>query len=141
MNMDIIKRIVISETGVDLNNENIVNNRRATYVNARMIYFKLCRDYTKKSLDNIGQSLYPRKNHATVLHNIKSLTTEMEYDIEKKSVYNRIQAKVEYVNQKVVEENITHDIAIKRLFYLEDQIAQLQDTLAKYIETYGQIEH
>lgn len=141
MDTKTIKRIVISETGVDLNNENIVGNRTASYVNARMIYFKLCRDFTKKSLDYIGRSLTPSKNHATVLHGIRSLISDMEYDKNKQSMYNRIRAKVEYVNQKAIEENITYDIAMNRLFYLEDEIAQLKDTLAKYIETYGQIEY
>ena len=46
-----------------------ITTRRAPYVVARTIYFKLCKELTGQPLSSIGHTL--NKNHATVLHAIR----------------------------------------------------------------------
>ena len=64
-----IKDLVDSEFGFDIN----VKNRKQSVVFARAVYYRLCREYTKASLYEIGELL--SKNHATVLHGLKLFKT------------------------------------------------------------------
>jgi len=54
------------------------NTRQRRYVLARSIFYKLLRDNTKMSFQEIA-SIF-NKNHATVLHSIKQLDGYMEFD-------------------------------------------------------------
>lgn len=54
------------------------NTRQRSYVLARSIFYKVLRDNTKMSFQEIA-SIF-KKNHATVLHSIKQLEGYMEYD-------------------------------------------------------------
>ncbi|QDP55963.1 MAG: putative bacterial DnaA helix-turn-helix protein [Prokaryotic dsDNA virus sp.] len=54
------------------------NTRQRRYVLARSIFYKVLRDNTKMSFQEIA-SIF-NKNHATVLHSIKQLEGYMEYD-------------------------------------------------------------
>ncbi|BAQ92567.1 chromosomal replication initiation protein [uncultured Mediterranean phage uvMED] len=47
-----------------------VKSRRRRLVDARKIYFGLCREFTRSGLFEIGKSL--NRDHATALHNIRS---------------------------------------------------------------------
>lgn len=47
-----------------------VKSRRRHLVDARKMYFGLCRDFTKHGLAVLGNSL--KRDHATALHNIRS---------------------------------------------------------------------
>jgi hypothetical protein len=53
------------------------NTREREYVEARSLYFKLCRDFTSKSCSEIGRSL--KKHHATVIHSVKNVYDIAEY--------------------------------------------------------------
>lgn len=60
---------------------NISINRRTRkreYVLGRSIFYKLLRDNTGMSFQNIANTF--KKNHATVLHSVKQLEGYMEYD-------------------------------------------------------------
>lgn len=60
---------------------NISINRRTQkreYVLGRSIFYKLLRDNTGMSFQNIANTF--NKNHATVLHSVKQLEGYMEYD-------------------------------------------------------------
>lgn len=54
------------------------NTRQRRYVLARSIFYKLLRDNTKMSFQEIANIF--NKNHATVLHSIKQLDGYMEFD-------------------------------------------------------------
>jgi len=66
MELQQIKLIVERHFGMNIN----VKSRERYIVDARRIYFNLCRDFTKKSLMLIGRSM--DRDHATALHNIRS---------------------------------------------------------------------
>ena len=70
-----IKRIVDDYYKIDISRV----TRRSLYVEARFMYFKLCMEFAdKKTLASIGDSI--KKDHATVLHGIKSINGHMSYD-------------------------------------------------------------
>lgn len=66
--------IVNNYFGVSINRK----NRQRRYVLARSVFYKLLRDNTKMSFQEIANTF--NKNHATVLHSIKQLEGYMEYD-------------------------------------------------------------
>jgi hypothetical protein len=72
-----IKRIVDDYYKIDIAQVTRINR----YVEARFMYFKLCMEFgDKKTLASIGASI--KKDHATVLHGIKSINGHMSYDKE-----------------------------------------------------------
>ena len=70
----IASTIVNNYFGISINRK----NRQRRYVLARSIFYKLLRDNTKMSFQEIANTF--NKNHATVLHSIKQLEGYMEYD-------------------------------------------------------------
>ena len=66
VDLQLIKLTVERYFGYNLN----VRCRERHIVDARKIYFSLCREFTKSSLMLIGRSM--DRDHATALHNIKS---------------------------------------------------------------------
>jgi len=65
MRLDVIRTAVQDKFKLNIKRK----TRRAIYVTARTIYFKLSREFTTKSYDSIGDTL--NKNHATVMHAMK----------------------------------------------------------------------
>lgn len=57
-----------------------VKSRNRHLVDARKMYFALCREFTKKSLTEIGRSL--EMDHSSVLHNTKSCKDLIKTDIK-----------------------------------------------------------
>jgi len=68
------------------------NTRKRQYVEARAIFYKLCREFTKLSLEEIGEQV--NRDHASVLHGIRSLNNWIEYD-------NRIKNNLRILRNKV----------------------------------------
>ena len=62
-----------------------VRSRKRHLVDARKIYFGLCREFTKKSLAEIGRSM--ERDHASALHNIRSCRDLFQTDPEFKKHY------------------------------------------------------
>ncbi len=85
MTTDTIKKLVETETGISLDNKE--RNRKNVY--ARAIYFKICRDRTGLSLQQIGNTV--NKHHASVLYSIKNTFPELyKYSKLFKSNYDNI---------------------------------------------------
>lgn len=124
MEIKILKRIVSDSTGVDLNNQDKNSNRIQQNVFARMIYFTLCKEYTKLSLAAIGKTLKPSKDHSTVLYNVRQmdnfLTSPQNSNKEIKSQYNNIKSKIEYIKDKIKETDVDFITALQRLSKLEE---------------------
>jgi len=66
------------EKKLELNISN--KTRKRKYIDARSLYFKICRDFTLSTFEEIGETL--RLNHATVIHGVKNI-----YPVA--SVYNK----------------------------------------------------
>jgi chromosomal replication initiation ATPase DnaA len=118
MKHKIIRNKVEEELNIDL--ENIC--RRREYVYARALYFGLCKELTKDSLDFIGSTL--DKNHATVLHNINNIFNNFMIYGEKKylKAYHKIKSECSqmkdntwWINKKYyVEDLIRENVRMKR---------------------------
>jgi len=88
MNKQMIKEIVDNYFELNLKR----NTRKRQYVEARAIFYKLCREFTKLSLEEIGEQV--NRDHASVLHGIRSLNNWIEYD-------NRIKNNLRILRNKV----------------------------------------
>lgn len=67
MELEKIKELVENYYGISLE----LKSRQRLYIEARYIYFYLCRNFTNFSLAKIGESV--GKDHATVLNGLKKL--------------------------------------------------------------------
>jgi transcriptional regulator with AAA-type ATPase domain len=80
MKLQDIKNFVDSEFDIDISK----NTRKREYVEARALYYKLAKEYTKLSLERIGGKL--NRDHATVIHALNNVwehaitTNEDVYD-------------------------------------------------------------
>ena len=81
MELQQIQRKVENYFGFFIN----VRSRKRHFVDARKIYFGLCREFTKKSLTEIGRSM--ERDHASALHNIRSCKDLLFTDPEFKRNY------------------------------------------------------
>lgn len=89
MCVELIKNLVESEFNLQL----IRKTRRREYVEARAMYYMLLREKGRMTLSAISKTL--DKDHATVLHAIKSLGNWMSYDTNMKSIYANLEEKVD----------------------------------------------
>ena len=74
MNKEMIKETVDNYFEVNLKR----NTRKRNYVEARAIFYKLCREFTKMSLEQIGEQV--NRDHSSVLHGIRCLNNWVEQD-------------------------------------------------------------
>ena len=96
MNKDTIKQIVESYFDLSISR----NTRKRPYVEARAIYFKLCREFTNFSLEQIGKSV--NRDHASVLHGIKSIDTWVEVD-------KRMNNNMRILKNKIIKVSVNTD--------------------------------
>tara|TARA_B110000285_G_scaffold222804_1_gene277434 strand:- start:2 stop:388 length:387 start_codon:yes stop_codon:yes gene_type:complete len=88
MELQQIKLIVERHFEVNID----VKSRRRHLVDARKIYFGLCRDFTKYGLLKMAQTLH--RDHATALHNIRSCKDLRKTDPEFNRIYIILYKKV-----------------------------------------------
>lgn len=106
MDTKTIKRIVSEGTEVDLNDQDLNKKRTTKLVDARRIYYTLCRDYTTLSLAEIGMTIKPYKNHATVLHNIREHANNHKHCKVYRNTFNVVQGMVENARNQVEDAQI-----------------------------------
>lgn len=87
LEIEYLKRLVEEKTGVNMG----VKTRKREVVFARRMYYKLFREFYKKtSLHSIGQTLPLKQNHATVLHQINQFEIDYAQDKLFRKRYNSI---------------------------------------------------
>lgn len=87
-----IMNLVENELGYNIRGK----TRARQVVYGRAIYFKICKDRTNLSLQEIGETL--NLHHATVLHSIRNVFPAFEmYNPEYMVIYNRIIKADEYI--------------------------------------------
>jgi len=69
--------------------------RERIHVQSRQLLLTMLYNYTPKSLESIGKVLC--KDHATVLHAIKSINNQCETNKRFKAMYDRIDDKVKHL--------------------------------------------
>ena len=78
------KKIIEFETGVNVE----IVSRKRNFVEARAIYYKLLRDISNMTLQAIGDTV--NRDHATILHSLKSVDDWMKYDVKLSGKYKNI---------------------------------------------------
>ena len=86
----LIQEIVGKYLNYDFKVKEQNKSRLRANVEARMLYFYLCRDLTPLPLSAIGETIKPRKDHATVLHACTTLKNLISYDRKLSFIYNDI---------------------------------------------------
>lgn len=133
-----IKKVVAETTGIDLNDKELNSRRISENVEARTMYFSLAREYTTMSLANIGKTIKPQKDHATVLYAIRKAKDAVRYDKPFRQKLENLRSRVEYIKTQVEDSEIDFITALNRLEKMEENnmmlIGQNADLL-KQIET------
>lgn len=125
MNKETIKEIVESYFEISISR----NTRKRQYVEARAIYFKLCRDFTQLSLEQIGKSV--NRDHASVLHGCRSINTWVEVD---KRINNNMRIlKNKIVNyQKEKDETVElNESIVLKYIQLKEQVKWQEEMIQK----------
>ena len=125
MNKDTIKQIVESYFEISISR----NTRKRQYVEARAIYFKLCRIFTQLSLEQIGKSV--NRDHASVLHGCRSINTWVEVD-------KRMNNNMRILKNKIVNYQIEKDKTVElnesivlKYIQLKEQVKWQEEMIQK----------
>jgi len=133
-----IKKVVAETTGIDLNDKELNARRISENVEARTMYFSLAREFTTLSLANIGKTIKPQKDHATVLYSIRKAQDAVRYDKPFRQKLENVRSRVKFLKTQVEESEIDFITALNRLQKMEEHnmmlIGQNADLL-KQIET------
>ena len=132
-----IKKVVAETTGIDLNDKELNSRRINENVEARTMFFSLAREFTSLSLADIGKSIKPAKDHATVLYSIRKAKDAINYDKPFRQKLENLRSRVEYKRTQVEESELDFITALNRLEKMEEHNMMLigQNTdLLKQIE-------
>lgn len=114
--------IVSSTVGVDM----FKNTRERRHVTARAIFYKIYKDLEGWTLSDIGRIL--DKNHATVLHGIRSIEWYMEREPELALLYNRCVNL--YKEESSVKEEVSREELVNKLSQLDTKIVDMNAYIA-----------
>lgn len=127
MEIELIKKIVKKKTKVNLDDPEVNKKRYRQNVTARKLYFKLCKEYTPLSLNQIGKTITPNKHHATVLHNTRAAKDHIEAEKDTKLLYEDMKALLEYIHNKQEEADFDITDAITRLGDCDETVQRLEN--------------
>ena len=121
MNKETIKEIVESYFELSITR----NTRKRQYVEARAIYYKLCRIFTQLSLEQIGKSV--NRDHASVLHGVRSINTWEEVD--KRMNNNMRILKNKIINYQVEKDKTVelNESIVLKYIQLKEQVKELEE--------------
>ena len=128
MTKEQIKKLVIENTGIDIDNP----VRKRPFVEARAIYYKLLREYTLLSLVEIGD--YVKKNHATVIHGIKNLDSWCKLDINLKNKYLNIRSGLDVLKENIELDNADVEKIVDRYIKLKQKASKLIESNKELLE-------
>jgi hypothetical protein len=139
-----IKKVVTEATGIDLNDKKLNSRRISENVEARTMYFSLAREFTALSLADIGKSINPRKDHATVLYSIRKAKDAIRFDKSFRQKLENLRSRVEFLRVQVEESEIDFITALNRLEKMEEHnmvlIGQNSQLLKQIENLNGKIE-
>ena len=87
------KKIIELETGVNVE----IVSRKRNFVEARAMYYKLLRDVSNMTFQAIGDTV--NKDHATILHSLKSVDDWMRYDRKLADRYKNILYAIDKIDE------------------------------------------
>ena len=130
-----LKKVIQEITGVDINEV----SRKREIIEARAVYYKILKQIDKKkSLKSIGASV--GKDHATVLHSLKNYDMFEQFNPTLKLFKKQILQRLNYASPEQILD-MSKDEYIQSLqidiMKLNDEIANLQETINKPINNYN----
>lgn len=117
-----IETIVTEVTGYNIQSK----TRSRKVVEARAIYYYLCKKYTNYSLKDIGSTV--GKDHATVIHGLKAINDWMELYPDYKKRLEACDLKLKYVYKVIDDKEQTVEEALSNLLTLEEENKKLLHT-------------
>ena len=125
MNKETIKEIVESYFELSITR----NTRKRQYVEARAIYYKLCRIFTQLSLEQIGKSV--NRDHASVLHGVRSINTWVQVD--KRMNNNMRILKNKIINYQVEKDKTVelNESIVLKYIQLKEQVKWQEEMIQK----------
>ena len=121
--------------GIDLS----FRSRKRSNVYARAVYFKLCKEYTRLSLTDIGASV--NVDHATVIHGINNVfPLVMQYDGHLQDLYEDYKYSNNHDAESIFE---NYSRLLKENIELRDKIKDVKDSESlldrRFIDLYNEI--
>jgi len=107
MDKETIKELVNNYFNLDITRK----TRKKEYVEARSYFYKLMREHTPYSLEQIGKEV--NRDHASVLHGIKSLYNWMQQDTRIRNNYRVLNSQLKSLEHQAEVINIDQNIIIK----------------------------
>ena len=127
---------VLVETELDIDKSNKSRKRKLVY--ARAIYFKICRDRTYLSLQEIGDTL--NLNHATVLHAVKNVFPSFKlYNPEYLALYKKIINTDEYIPVESRYEILKQDYSLLQTKYDKLKDVRIESKYKSLVEIIKEI--
>jgi len=124
-NLERYKNLVEDFYGIDLT----LKNRQTIYVQARAIYYFLCKEFTGFTIVKIAESL--GKNHATVLHSLKEIPYMRKFDAKFNKNFYELYEIAKDLNQEKINELTIEELVLQfNKLQLDYQI--LKTRLSKY---------
>lgn len=136
-----IRNYVESRTGLDISSK----TRKRPYVDARALYFALCRKHTDASFDEIG--VLVNRDHSTVVHSVlHCFDSVYKFNRLIRNIYDSFRPILVVVPEKltkddvkdILEENMALmakiDVLTDRINKLENGNARIIDLVAKVPE-------
>lgn len=127
MDKDTIKELVSNYFNLDITRK----TRKKEYVEARAFYYRLMRQYTRLSLQEIGSSV--NRDHASVLHGMKSLYNWMQTDRRLKNNYNVLNSQIKSLEKESEVIDIDQNIVLKYV-QLKDQVKEQSQIIKELTE-------
>lgn len=129
-----IKKIVSETTGIDLNDKELNSKRINENVEARTMYFGLAREFTPLSLADIGKSIKPKKDHATVLYAIRKSKDAIQYDRNFRLRFDDLRSRIEFVRAQMENSEIDFVTALNKLQRMEQKNEILMNQNAELLK-------
>ena len=131
MKLELIENLVVKE----FQNDFTIPVRTQENVYQRAIYYRICREFTNKSLKDIGYSI--GRDHATVLHGMKLFKNfEMWGEDKLINSYCTIKEKVNRIQEKDYYDSLnrkkTYRYLLHQYINLKEKNYKLKQTLQKF---------
>jgi hypothetical protein len=104
------------------------NNRKRALVYARYFYFKYAKEKTRATLQQIGLTLKAPKDHATVMHGIKTINFQIETYKEYRKIHEELEPKINDIILRGTE---------SKLVTMENQLIQITRLLNEIKENHS----
>jgi hypothetical protein len=121
MERETIEKLVTSSTKIDINTK----RRQREIVEARALYYKLCKEYTFSTLSQIGKSV--GKDHTTVLWGLQNFDNWSSQNVGLRSNYIRLKTKIQTLLDEQDLANESNEVFMDKYLRVKEENLNLVD--------------